>query len=165
MKRLSIISLALAASVASGCAHSRSLPAVSDGATTAQNAGVTAGIGPSYDRTQEAIYDPDTGAPCKHPQFPTICVKQGRSSTLGIRITCTRSGKPVECGTVTWSTKTSDKRLTWSFAPNPGNPTTETVHAARSLPPGQYSQSITATCSKVPNCPKDYSAAIYVLAK
>ena len=169
MKRYHLVALALAASLASACSQTGSLP--SSGADSGAQpppgnaAGTSAQIVSANDLTPEAVGGADASTPCKHPQFPTICVRRGRSATLGIEITCTKSGKTVQCGTVTWSAKTSNKGLTWSFSPNPGNPTTETIHAAKTLRLGQYSQSISTKCSNVPDCPKDYLAPIYVLAK
>ena len=171
MKRyhLTAVALALAATIASACSQTGSLPSSSAGSGAQpppeNAAGTSAQIVSANDRTPEAVAGADAGTPCKHPQFPTVCVKQGHSATLGIEITCTKNGKPAKCGTVTWSTKTSDERLTWSFVPNPGNPTTETIHAAKTLPVGKYSQSISTKCSNVPDCPKAYVAPIYVLAK
>ncbi len=153
---------ALAASLASACAHTSTLPFAGTGG--ASNARVSAHIEPANDFVPPRIDGADA-APCRHPQFPTVCVKRGHSATLGIKITCTRNGNPVACGTVTWSAKPSNKGLTASFEPNPGNPTTETIHAAKTLRLGKYSQSITTKCSNVPDCPKDYLAPIYVVAK
>jgi len=98
-----------------------------------------------------------------HPKFPLVCVKQGHTGPLSIKVTCMKGTKKVSCGSVRWSSKTSDKGLKWSFKPNPGNPTTETVTASKTIKPGSYSQSLTAKCSKVPGCPKDYNAPIDVL--
>lgn len=154
MKRYHL-TIALAATFASACSQSGPLPG--------PIAGASAHIEAANGSTPQAVEG--TGTPCRHPQFPTICVRRGHSATLGIKITCTKGGKTVKCGTVTWSAKTSDERLTWSFSPNPGNPTTETIHAAKTIPLGKYSQSIDTTCSNVPDCPKDYAAPIYVVAK
>lgn len=109
----------------------------------------------------------DATNPCLHPKFPLVCVKQGGSSTLGIQVNCTRNGKTISCGTVTWKTKTSHAGLTASFKPNPSGPphgkTLETVRATKTIKVAHYYQLITATCSLVANCPKDFKAAIYVL--
>ncbi len=165
MKGYHFAAAALAASLASACAHTGSLPFAGTGGTNAPaNARVTAHIEPASDFVPPRSDGADA-APCRHPQFPVVCVKRGHSATLGIKITCTRNGNPVACGTVTWSTKPSNKGLTASFEPNPGNPTTETIHAAKTLRLGKYSQSITTKCSNVPDCPKDYLAPIYVVAK
>jgi hypothetical protein len=169
VKRYHLIAVALAGSIASACSQTSSLPSsgVDNGVlpTAGNVADTSAQIVSANDLTPEAVGGADASTPCKHPEFPTICVKQGHSATLGIEITCTKNGKPAKCGTVTWSTKTSDERLTWSFVPNPGNPTTETIHATKTLPVGKYSQSISTKCSNVPDCPKGYVAPIYVLAK
>lgn len=166
MKRFELIAAAFALLLAQACAHSTSLPptGASAGAQAPLgDAAVTARILPVR-AAPESIGGGDAAGPCRHPQFPTICVRQGHSSALGIEITCTKNGKTVTCGTVTWTTKTSNKGLTASFEPNPGNPTTETVRATKTIRVGHYSQTITTKCSNVPNCPKDYLAPIYVLA-
>jgi hypothetical protein len=166
LKSHHVIAVALAVSIASACSPPRSLPSTNGAQALPVSAGaLSAQIVAANDRTPEAVGGADAGTPCKHPQFPTICVRRGHSATLGIEITCTKGGKTVKCGTVTWSAKTSDERLTWSFVPNPGNPTVETIRAAKTIPTGEYSQSISTKCSNVPDCPKDYVAPIYVLAK
>ena len=112
MKRHHVIAVAVAVSIASACSPPRSLPSTNGAQALPVNAGASsAQIVAANDRTPEAVDGADAGTPCKHPQFPTICVRRGHSATLGIEITCTKSGKTVKCGTVTWSAKTSDNVL------------------------------------------------------
>jgi hypothetical protein len=91
-------------------------------------------------------------ANCKDPKFPLVCVKDGSSSTLGVKETCKRGGKKISCGAVHWSAKVSHPGLKAEFSPDPGDPTTETITAAAGLKPGTYSQVITVKCSAVPAC-------------
>lgn len=161
LKRYHLLAALLAAWLPTACGQSGSLPSAgTTGTNPFANFAVTVRMEAAPGRTGGA-----DAAPCKYPQFPTICVRRGHSATLGIKITCTRHGNPVACGTVTWSAKPSNKGLSASFSPNPGNPTTETVRADKTMRLGKYSQSITTKCSSVPNCPKDYLAPIYVVAK
>ncbi len=89
---------------------------------------------------------------CKNPTFPLVCVKDGTSSTLGLKETCRKGTKPISCGTVHYRAKTNSPGLDVSFSPDPGNPTTETITAAAKLKPGTYQQVIDVKCSKVPAC-------------
>ena len=157
--RIALVAVALLAA----CSQSGSLPSPGSLAQTpanVNNAGVVAQFEPAGGEAQ-AVAEPNSSPPCK--TFPNICVKQGGTGTLGIKVTCKRNNKPVKCGSVRWFTKTSNTGLKWSFKPNPGNPTTETITASKTIKVGQYSQSISAKCSNVPNCPKAFPAAIYVL--
>jgi hypothetical protein len=95
--------------------------------------------------------------------FPLICVRRGHSASMGIKVTCSRGSQPVKCGKVTWSSKIANRGLKWSFKPNPGNPTVETIHASSSIKLGTYLQYISAKCSRVPSCPKGVKATIKVV--
>jgi hypothetical protein len=91
---------------------------------------------------------------CKHPQFGLVCVEQGGSSKLSLVVTCRikTTGKLVSCGTVTWTTKTSNTGLKGTFDPKvnhaPKHTTLETVAASGSIKPGKYKQTITASTSR-----------------
>lgn len=95
--------------------------------------------------------------------FPLICVKRGHSASMGIKVACHRGSQPVKCGKVTWSSKIANRGLKWSFKPNPGNPTVETIHASSSIKLGTYLQYISSKCSRVPQCPKGVKATIKVV--
>jgi hypothetical protein len=99
--------------------------------------------------------------PCLHPKFPLVCVKQGHSSTLGIKVTCKRGSKVISCGKVQWFTKMSNSGLKGSFKPNPGNPTKETVTASKTIKVGHYSQLLNVKCSNA-SCPKNQKLPVYV---
>jgi hypothetical protein len=99
--------------------------------------------------------------PCLHPKFPLICVKQGHSSQLKIQVTCKRGSQKISCGKVQWSTKVSNPGLKASFKPNPGNPTTETVTASKTIKPAHYYQLLSVKCSNA-SCPKNQNFPIYV---
>ncbi len=99
--------------------------------------------------------------PCLHPKFPLICVKQGHSSQLKIQVTCKRNSKKISCGKVQWSTKMSNPGLKGSFKPNPGNPTTETVTASKTIKPAHYYQLLSVKCSNA-SCPKNQNLPVYV---
>ncbi|MBV8147735.1 MAG: hypothetical protein JO092_01430 [Candidatus Eremiobacteraeota bacterium] len=91
--------------------------------------------------------------PCTKPAFPLICVKQGGSSKLGIKLTCKRGGVPTSCGTITWRTKTSNTGLKGTFKPKkdiyPENSTVETMTASKTIKPASntYTQTVSWTCS------------------
>jgi hypothetical protein len=79
-----------------------------------------------------------------------LCVKQGASAQLGIKVTCkTSTGVATSCGDITWSTKLSNKGLKASFDPKkdiaPKDATVETVRAGETVKPGVYSQTLTAS--------------------
>lgn len=157
------MALVAVAALLAGCSQSASLPSAGSPAQLQPQAG-SAGVDAQFEPAgaqAEAVSEPNSSPPCK--AFPNVCVKQGGTGTLSIRVTCKRNNKPIKCGSVRWFTKTSNTGLKWSFKPNPGNPTTETIAASKTIKVGKYSQSISAKCSNVPNCPKGYVAAIYVL--
>lgn len=157
------LALVAVAALLAACSQSGSLPSAGSAAQTpvqVNDAGAAGQFEPAGAQAQ-AVAEPNSSPPCK--TFPNICVKQGGTGTLGIKVTCKRNNKPIRCGSVRWFTKTSNTGLKWSFKPNPGNPTTETIAASKTIKVGQYSQSISAKCSNVPNCPKGVAAAIYVL--
>jgi hypothetical protein len=84
-----------------------------------------------------------------------LCVTQGKSSTLGIKLTCrTSTGAKMSCGTIHWKAVTSNAGLRASFDPAkeaaPKDTTVETVRASETVKPGKYHQTITATASTVP---------------
>ncbi len=108
-----------------------------------------------------ALPESDNSNPCLHPKFPLICVKQGHSSTLGIKVTCKRGSKVISCGKVQWFTKMSNSGLKGSFKPNPGNPTKETVTASKTIKVGHYSQLLNVKCSNA-SCPKNQNLPVYV---
>jgi len=100
---------------------------------------------------------------CTNPKKVKVCVPQGGSAPLKIKLICHKQSGSVPCGKVKWSTKTSNSGLTASFKPNPGNPTTETVTASKTIKPGNYTQAITADCSFAPHCVAHISGQIVVL--
>lgn len=106
--------------------------------------------------TVQARFEAESAAPaltCN--RFPLICVDQGSSASIGIKVTCTRNGHVISCGTVHWTVRTSHAGLTASIKPNPGNPVKDTVHASTTVPAGTgYTQTISTTCSLVRNCPR-----------
>lgn len=84
---------------------------------------------------------------CRYPMNGFICVRQGRSAQLGWAVTCS---VPSTCGTMTWSVVFSNAGLTGSFRPlrtMSGQQTIETVRASKTIPVGNYRQSISVTCS------------------
>ena len=126
-----------------GCAHSGSLPsAPSQSLPDMNSVGVTAAFaGP---------VTADNGAACPKD---TVCVKQGGSGSIKWTLTCTTSsGVTVSCKKVTWKTKITQAGLTASFKPNPGNPSVETVKAAKSVKPGTYTQFISFKCTASKTC-------------
>ncbi len=80
-------------------------------------------------------------ANCKDPKFPLVCVKDGSTATLSIKLTCSKGGKKVSCGSVHWSAKTNHPGLKAEFSPEMGDPTTESISAAAGLKPGTYAKS------------------------
>ncbi|MGA8533209.1 MAG: hypothetical protein WB615_03755, partial [Candidatus Tumulicola sp.] len=144
---------ALAAIVLASCSSGGSVPSLGNAGLAGQvrqslpDAVDTHGtLGATIESPAKRPIDFGKGTACKNPQFPLICVKKGHSATLGIKVTCTKGSKNISCGSIKWSTVTNNKGLTASFKPNPGNPTTETVHASSTIPVGHYSQSLTAKC-------------------
>jgi hypothetical protein len=91
-------------------------------------------------------------ATCTDPKEIKVCLEAGTSAKLPIRLICKKNSGKVSCGKVTWTTKMSNKELTAKFSPNPGNPTTETITASKSIEVGHYTQAIVAKCTFVPEC-------------
>ena len=110
----------------------------------------------------EGSHAPITPDACSNPQKLKICLKPGGSYKLKLTLTCYIGTQHASCGTVTWKTKMSNKLLTGKFKPNPANPTTETVTAAKSIKTGHYTQSINASCTGVPNCNYTSKGMIWV---
>jgi hypothetical protein len=56
-------------------------------------------------------------------------------------------------------------RLAATYKPNPGNPTVETIAAAKMAKLGHYTQIVHAHCTVpgVPRCDKDYFFEIWVI--
>jgi hypothetical protein len=86
---------------------------------------------------------------CNLKEFQ-LCVMQGASAKLGIKVTCkTSTGVTTSCGDITWSTKLSNKGLKAKFDPKkdiaPKDSTVETVTADKTIKPGVYSQTLTAS--------------------
>jgi|SRR5579863_9930317 hypothetical protein len=100
---------------------------------------------------------------CSDPKTLKACLKAGASHRLGITLTCHLGTVTASCGKVTWSTKTSNKLLKGRFKPNPGNPTVETITAAKTIEVGHYSQEITAVCTGVPGCGAKIKALIWIV--
>jgi hypothetical protein len=139
--------LAAAASVAiAGCSSGfRSLPMSSE---QSPQSAMNSGFAPviiSFEPADDAWTAFATSS-CK---YPVVCVKQGGKGTLSIKAACYNKQQiRVACGTVHWTTKTSNNELKGSFKPDPGNPTKETVTASRTIKPGNYTQTLTVTCSR-----------------
>jgi hypothetical protein len=84
---------------------------------------------------------------CKYPMNGFMCVRQGKSVQSGWTVTCS---VPSTCGTMTWSVAFSNAGLTGTFRPlrtMSGQQTIETVRASRTIPVGNYKQTISVTCS------------------
>lgn len=140
----------IAVAMLAGCSSRSAL--VPDQTTQPALGAVT--IGGSY-----VLVSPDA---CSNPQKLKICLKPGGTYKLKLTLTCYIGTQMASCGTVTWKTKTSNKLLTAKFKPNPANPTTETVTAAKSIKTGHYTQSINASCTGVPNCNYTSKGMIWV---
>ncbi len=138
----------LIATLLAGCTgHPAMLP--SD--TTASSSAVTAAsLGMSPDA-------------CSDPAKLKVCLKPGGTYKLQLTLTCKIGTQSASCGTTTWSTKTSNKLLGGKFKPNPGDPTTETVTAAKTIKIGHYSQTISVSCTGVPNCNYKSNGAIWIV--
>ena len=98
--------------------------------------------------------------------FPTICIEQGTEGDLGVQLNCTKAGKAVSCGTVTWASKPSTTQLKAKFVPNPSGPphgkTNEDVTSAKGQKPGTYTQLISWKCTGVSPCTGSATAKIIV---
>jgi hypothetical protein len=138
-----IVGVLAAAALLAGCAgQSASLPA--------QNLQPAPGV--IVGTSGEAAL-PDA---CSDPQKLKVCVKPGGTYKLKLSLTCRLGTQYASCGTVTWSKTISSKLLGAKFAPNPGNPTVETITASKTIKVGHYTQVITSKCTGVPDC--DYSS-------
>jgi hypothetical protein len=107
-------------------------------------------------------------AMCNKKQFE-LCVTQGTENSFTIALKCmTHTGVAISCGTIHWKVKTSNKGLKASFDPKvesaPNDSTKDTVKASKTIPPGVYSQTITATCTAVKK-PKTGTFPVTVLKK
>ncbi|MEO6834456.1 MAG: hypothetical protein ABI231_00895, partial [Candidatus Tumulicola sp.] len=139
-----VLGAAIAALVMSGCSSHGWVPSAGAGANLSNqtrqplpaSSQIRSSLGASSTGAASGAIELVGGDTCN--VFPLLCVKQGHSASMGIKITCTKGSKKVSCGSVTWSTKTGNSGLKWSFTPNPGNPTTETIKAVRTLKIGTY---------------------------
>jgi hypothetical protein len=138
----------IAAALLAGCSgHSALMP-------SAQTFGDAAIIGGTKG------FAPDA---CSDPSKLKVCIKPGGTYKLKITLTCKIGTQSASCGTVTWTTKMSNKSIKGKFKPNPGNPTTETITAAQSTKIGHYSQEVNAKCTGVPGCNFSQKGLIWII--
>lgn len=138
-----------------GCSGSRSLP--SAGALAQPFAAAPVGSHTTLGASPMVVPDG-----CSDPAKLKVCLRQGGSFRLKINLTCHLGSQSASCGTVKWKTQVSNKLIKAAFKPDPGNPTTETIMALKNIKPGHYTQTITATCTGVPNCGAKDKGLIWV---
>jgi hypothetical protein len=141
-----------------GCSSGQSLPSVGGEPGPAQSARMSASLMVKGSAPEGFVNDA-----CTDPGKFKVCLSPGGSVQLGIKLTCHRGTRVIHCGHVSWSTTMSHAGLAGSFKPNPGNPTNETVTAAKSVKLGHYYQKITAKCTAFPNCGITGKGAVWVI--
>ena len=100
---------------------------------------------------------------CSDPKKLKVCLKPGGTYHLGLTLSCYLGTQEASCGTTKWSTKIVNKLIKGKFKPNPGDPTKETVTAAKSIKLGHYTQEITVTCTGVPSCDYTSKGSIWII--
>jgi hypothetical protein len=140
-----------------GCSGSRSLP--STGAGLAQPF-AAAPVGAHATLNASPMMVPDA---CSDPAKLKVCIAQGGTYHLKLALTCHLGSQSASCGTVTWKTHVSNGLIKAKFKPDPGNPTVETIMALKAIKLGHYTQTISITCTGVPNCSSMSKGQIWVI--
>jgi len=141
-----------------GCSSGRPLPNAQSGPGLSPSSQLTTKLTVSGMASDAFVSDA-----CSDPAKLKICLRAGSSAKLKITLTCKNGSFTVPCGKVRWSAKTSNPGLKGFFRPNPGNPSTETITASRTIKVGHYHQTITARCTAFKGCIEKGKGLIWVI--